>query len=143
MSKNKDFKQTRFEISADELQHRMDEKNRLRDEPLTRAVALLESALDTVITSLGVNVNTDPQTLHMEMDLMGIMVVELDEPSQPSANGYYVILRKTGRDGKLDYIPYAWVGGASVNSEGRCMVDIQWFRDERLTEIAGDRLPEG
>ena len=130
-------------ISADELQHRMDEKNRLRDEPLTRAVALLESALDTVITSLGVNVNTDPQTLHMEMDLMGIMVIEHDEVSQPSANGFYVILRKTDRDGMFDYIPYAWVGGARVNSEGRCMVDIQWFGDERLTEIAGDRLPEG
>ena len=142
MDNKNNFKQTRFDISADELQHRTDEKNRLRDEPLTRAVALLESALETVITSLGVNTNTDPDTLHMQMDLAGIIITEIDDPALANANGFYVSLRKVSAGGKCDYIPFAWVGGARVNSDGRCMVDIQWFRDERLTELTGHKLPE-
>jgi len=128
-----------YEISADELQHRMEQKQKLQDEPVTQAVAILETAVDKVLNTLGVN-TTDEETIVQQMIDLDIVMIEHTDERAPQLNGFYVFTRKLLRNGTYDIIPYAWIGSARLNSVGECFVDIQWYQKEQLTEVGGVRL---
>lgn len=130
----KEVTTTRFEISEDELEARMQRQKEIRIEPVQKAVRILEAALDIVMKSLGIDVDQEPETVKMQQEAMGITIWEHTEETQPQLNGFFIHI------GYDRFIPYAWVGGAYLDSEGKCFCDIQWFQSDRLSEIGGSKL---
>lgn len=128
-----------FEVSEDELQHRIEQKQKLQDEPVTQAVAMLEAAVDKVLNTLGVD-TTDEDIVAQQMIDLDIIMIEHTDERAPQLNGFYIFTRKLLRNGDYDIQPYAWVGSARLNSLGECFVDIQWYQKEQLTEFGGIKL---
>lgn len=128
-----------WEVSADELEHRIEQKQKLHDEPVSQAVAILESAVDKVLNTLGVD-TTDEETIAQQMIDLDIIMIEHTDERAPQLNGFYIFTRKLLRSGEYDIVPYSWVGAARLNSMGECFVDIQWYQKEQLTEVGGVRL---
>ena len=131
---NQQILKDRFSISSDELEDRMQRQAKLHKEPIQRAVALLEAALDKVLIKLGVDVS-DPDSIPDQQDALGIMITEETRPKMAGLQGFFVFVSH-----KQDLIPYAWVGAARLNSIGECFVDIQYFQDQRLEETGGIKL---
>ena len=129
-----DEKKDRFSLSEDELNHIMEQKKKLHDEPVQKAVALIEAAADKVLSTLGVDCS-DPETIAFQMDNLGIIMTEHTDERAPQLNGFFIF-----KQVKSDIIPYAWVGATRVNSSGECFCDIQWFIDERLEETGGIKI---
>ena len=127
----------RFSISADELEHRMQLQKKQHEEPVQKAVALLEAALDRVLTKLGVDVS-DPDSIGQQQMDLGIMITEETRPEMAGLQGFFVFVSHND-----DLVPYAWVGAARLNSVGECFVDIQYFQDQRLEETGGIKLVGG
>jgi uncharacterized linocin/CFP29 family protein len=125
---------TRFEISADELEHRMKLHQEVTLDPGQKAVRILEAAIDKVLTKLGVDV-TDPETIPAQQEALGIIITENTDERTPQINGFFIFAQK----GK-DLIPYAWVGAARLEHDGRCYCDIQYFMDNRLDETGGIKI---
>jgi len=128
-----------YEISADELNHRMEQKQKLQNEPVSQAVAILEAAVDKVLNTLGVN-TADEETVARQMIELDIIMIEHSDERAPQLNGFYIFTKKLLRDGTYDIIPYSWIGSARLNSMGECFCDIQWYQKEQLTEFGGVRL---
>jgi len=131
----KTAKTTRFEISEDELEARMEVQRKVHDEPIQQAVALLDAALEKVLASLGVDFTQSPESIRMQQEFLGIEIMENTDERVPQLNGFFVFVIK----GET-LIPYSWVGAARINSRGECFVDIQWFMDERLEETGGVKV---
>jgi len=132
--KEKDMTKTdRFAISQDELESRMIQKQREQEEPVQKAVALLEAALETVLMTLGVNIEIGD--IPAQQDALGIMITEETREELAGINGFFIFVTK-----KNDLVPYAWVGAARLNSVGECFVDIQYFQDNRLEETGGEKI---
>ena len=127
----------RFSISADELEDRMQRQTQLHKEPVQRAVALLEAALDKVLTKLGVDVS-DPDSIPDQQEDLGIMITEETRPEMAGLQGFFVFVTH-----RHELIPYCWIGAARLNSVGECYVDIQYFMDNRLEKTGGIKLVGG
>ena len=128
-----------FEVSEDELQHRIEQKQKLQDEPVTQAVAILEAAVDKVLNTLGVD-TTDEETVAQQMIDLDIIMIEHTDERAVQLNGFYIFTKKLLRSGEWDIQPYSWIGAARLNSLGECFVDVQWYQKEQLTEFGGVRL---
>jgi len=126
----------RYHISVDELAARMQAQEKYHNDPVKKAVALLDLALEKVLTKLGVNVELGD--IPAQQDQLGIIVTEETREELAGINGYYIFLSR-----KEDLIPYAWIGAARLNSNGECFVDIQYFQDNRLDEVGGIKLVGG
>jgi len=123
----------RFHISQDELESRMEKQAKFHDQPIQKAVAILEMAVDSVLKKLGVDVTRDD--IAEQMDLMGIIMTEETREEMAGLNGFFVFVRK-----KNDIIPYAWIGAAQLNSIGECSCEIHWLQDNRMDEIGKVKL---
>lgn len=123
----------RFHVSQDELESRMEKQAKFHDQPIQKAVAILEMAVDTVLKKLGVDVTRDD--IPDQMDLLGIIMTEETREEMAGLNGFYVFLNQKG-----DIIPYAYIGGAQLNSIGECSCEIHFFQDERLVVVGGEKL---
>lgn len=123
---------TRFEISTDELAHRMKLQEESQD-PGRKAVLILEAAIDKVLKRLGVDVTQD--NIPEQMEALGIIMTENSSETTPQLNGFYFFLRRG-----TDIISYAWAGAARIDSTGRCFCDIQYFLDDKLDEIGGIKI---
>ena len=123
----------RFHISTDELESRMEKQQKYHDQPIQRAVAILEMAVDTVLKKLGIDVTRDD--IPDQMELMGIIMTEETREEMAGLNGFFIFVKK-----KNDIIPYAWVGQAQLNSIGECSCEIHWFQDERMDKMGGIKL---
>jgi hypothetical protein len=124
-----------FEISADELQHRMELQQKYHDEPLTKAVAMLDEARDSVMRELGVDTNQPPEILQAQQEDLGIILTEEHRPEMAGLNGWFVFLKK-----KDDIIPFCWIGAAQLNSNGECSCEIHYFNDNRLKVMGGFKV---
>jgi hypothetical protein len=132
----------RFNISADELEARMQKQQELHNEPCQKAVMILEAALDKVLEKLGVNTTQvypdGSSTVADQMNALGIIMTENTDERSPQINGFFIFVTRN-----CDLIPYAWVGAARINHNGECFADIQWFVDNRLDETGGVKLIKG
>ena len=128
-----EIKKDRFSISADELESRMLQKQKEHDEPIQKAVLLLETALEQVLIKLGVK--PDLGDIPAQQDALGIIITEETREEMAGINGFFVFISRYG-----DIIPFAWVGAARVSSAGECFVDIQYFQDDRLVETGGFKV---
>ena len=122
-----------FEISEDELADRMFKQSKEHDAPVQKAVAILEAAIDSVLKTLGVDVTRDD--VAEQMNELGIIMIEETREEMAGINGFYLFKTK-----KKDIIPIAWVGAAGINSQGKCFCEINWFKDERMSEITGPKI---
>jgi hypothetical protein len=156
------IKRDRFSISEDEMNSRMEQKQKEQVEPAQKGVALLEAACDKVLNSLGVDTSNADLVAKQMVELSIVMDEHTDERA-PQLNGFFFYICKMKRkfeslppgiptplalfevNGELffklcDMIPYAWVGAVRVNSRGEVFCDIQWFQDNRLTETGGEKI---
>jgi len=127
------MKEDRFAISQDELEARMAKKEAVQDEPVKKAVELLEAALERVLTKLGVDVEAGD--IPAQQDQLGITITEETREEMAGINGFFIFVSRKG-----DLIPYGWIGAARLNSVGECFVDIQYFEDDRLEETGGVKI---
>ena len=123
----------RFHVSADELESRMEKQQKYHDQPIQKATAILEMAIDTVLKKLGVDVTRDD--VAEQMELMGIVMTEESREEMAGLNGFFIFVRK-----KNDLVPYAWIGQAQLNSIGECSCEIHWFQDERMDKVGEIKL---
>lgn len=123
----------RFNISADELESRMENQEKHHDEPIRKAVAVLEMALDTVLEKLGVNFELG--NIQLQQEALGIIITEEIRPEFASINGFFVSVVKDN-----DIVPYSWIGDAKLNSMGEVSCEIQYFIDDRLEVIGGGKI---
>jgi hypothetical protein len=122
----------RFHCSADELEHRMQVQAEQREEPVKKAVELLDMALEKVLTKLGVNISLG--AIPDQQHALGITICEEVREEMAGVMGFYIYV------GYEDVIPYAWIGAARLEKDGNCYVDIQYFQDNRLEETGGVKL---
>jgi len=127
-----EIRKDRFHISADELEARMQAQAKYHEEPVKKAVAILEMALNKVMTKLGVNVEED---IPAQQDALGIIITEETREEMAGLNGFFVFLSRVG-----DIIPYAWVGAAKLNHIGECSCEVHYFQDDRLDEVGGIKI---
>jgi hypothetical protein len=127
------MREDRFSISQDELEARMAKKEAVQDEPVKKAVELLEAALERVLAKLGVNIEAGD--IPAQQDQLGIMITEETREEMAGINGFFIFVSRKG-----DLIPYGWVGAARLNTQGECFVDIQYFEDNRLEETGGIKV---
>lgn len=124
-----------FSISADELNHRMELKAKLKDEPCRQAVEILSAALDKVLSSLGVNTEEpNSDTIKRQQEFLGITITENDNELTPQLNGFFIYCDYD------NFTPYAWVGAAYLNSMGEGFCEIQWFQKNRMDTVGGLKL---
>ena len=124
-----------FEISDDELMARMVKQQQYHDEPLTKAIAMLDEARDQVMRNLGVDTDQPPEILQAQQEDLGIIVTQEVREEMAGLIGWFIFVRK-----KDDIIPYAWVGGAQLDSMGVCKCEIHYFNDNRLVEVKGVKV---
>jgi len=124
-----------FEVSEDELCARMLKKVQVKDSPAHKAVEVLEAGIDSVLKTLGVDVTRDD--IPDQMNSLGILMTEHTDERAPQLNGFFIYLMRPAQN---DMIPYAWVGSAQINSEGKCCCEIHRFIDERMSEITGIKV---
>jgi hypothetical protein len=115
------------EISADELTARMEKQELIHDEPLRKAVKVLEGAIEKVVKSLGVNVEHD---IPSQLKFLNIHIKEVE-----NYPGIFIMIDKG-----IEIEPYAWVSDAIMMSDGTYKYEIQWFRENRLETIGGVKV---
>jgi hypothetical protein len=123
----------RYSISADELESRMQKQAKFHDEPLTKAVAVLEEGLLKIMASLGVDITRDDDSIRMQQEFLGIDVNTLD--------GYPGVFISVSRKGEP--VPYAWISDAILKSDGTYHYEIQFFQNNKLEEIGGIKIVGG
>jgi hypothetical protein len=122
----------RFNISADELEHRMQLQEKYHNDPARQAAAILDMALEMVMKKLGVNVEED---IPLQQEQLGIMVMEENREEMAGLNGFFVFVNKQG-----ELVPFAWIGSAQLNSLGECGCEVHWFNDNRMDAVGGVKL---
>jgi len=124
---------TRYEISADELAHREDLQEKFHYEPVRAAVRVLERALEKVMESLGVDIFGN---IPEQQQALGIFITE--DAIEGGLGGYHVTtMTKEGLK------PYAWVGSAKLDSQGKVSCEIWWLNTERLDTVEGPKIVGG
>lgn len=124
---------SKFKISVDELENRMEKQKLFHDEPIKKAVTLLDLALERVLARLGVNVELGD--IPTQQVALGIVIAEETRVEMAGLQGYFIYVTRRG-----DLIPYAWIGAARLDREGRCWVNIHYFQDEQLEEMGGVKI---
>jgi hypothetical protein len=115
-----------FEISEDELQHRMNKKAILKDEVCTKANEMVFAMLDNILKYLGMNVNTDDLTTQKE--ILGVHITTLE-----FYPGIFVI---------KDMVPFAWVSDARINHLGEIYCEAHMFELDTMWGLKIGKLPE-
>jgi len=121
---------TRYEISADELNNRMERQARFHEEPIQRAVAVLEAGLEKVIASLGVDMTKGDESIRLQQELLGI-----ENRTLEGYPGVFVLVNKSGEPA-----PYAWISDAILRSDGTYHYEIHWFQKDKLEVMGGIKI---
>ena len=129
----KNMKRKWFQISEDELNARMEAKKKLQDDPVTKAVEMLEAAIEKVLIPLGVK--PELGNIDAQQEQLGIVITEHTDERAPQLNGFFIFSIRKG-----NLIPYSWVGAARVDSNGQVMVDIHYFQKNNMTTVGGLKL---
>lgn len=114
-----------FEVSVDELTHRMFKQKVMHDDPITQAGALLYHALDEVLKGLGVDVDGDVQ---LQQEVMGIKVVEMGKDWPENCRGFTVVLDPYEA-------PYAFVRDPVMNKEGNILCEVWLYHTGTMLEF--------
>ena len=118
---------TRDEVSVDELCYRELLKEEFKIKPTKKAVEILESRIKEVLTKLGVNTDTDGDSLRRQMALMNIHISSFGD-EYPKAAGLYIsaIINSVLQ-------PYAYISAAKLE-RGGYRFPIYYWLEEKLDE---------
>ena len=115
-----------FEVSADELAHRMFKQKVMHDEPITQAGALFYHALDEVLKGLGVDVEGDVQ---LQQEAMGIKVLDMKPPDFPPDCRGYTVVSPPYDD------PDAWVREPVMTKDGNILCEVWMIKKKEMREF--------
>jgi len=127
--------QDRFQISVDEMAHRMDLQRKEHDKPLASAAELMYEAIDVIMKELGVDVTAEPEIIHKQQEDLGILIWNEEREEMAGLMGHYIHV------GGKRVIPYSWVGIPYLASDGLCYVDIHHFKKGILIRYGGIKIP--
>ena len=119
----------RHSISADELNHRMEMQEELRDKPLRNVAEFIDTALRKVLKTLGVDVTQEDVT--QQQIALGIVITERPPEEMGQLSGFYVIAGAT---------PIAIIGDAWLANDGLAYLDIYWIQREYKERFGGIKI---
>lgn len=126
-----------FEISLDELEHRMQIDKERRIDPLTEMGKEFFRCIDKVLIQLGVDLDSDIPIIDQCKEL-GIFLRSNSDELTPQLHGVFVSVLRTRSfieiDQEPDIFPYAWVSAPFMLNSGKAKCEIQYFQDERMEE---------
>ena len=117
----KNITTNRFQVSVDELEARMQRRHEKHVAPAEKAAEVMGDAVYRVLARLGVHTNQDPEIVKAEQEALGITIWDRFDEEQPQLNGFYI------HKDYDEYTPFAWVGDAFLDTEGKCWCTIWWF----------------
>jgi hypothetical protein len=124
----------RHEISEDELMYRQFLQDQWRIKPSRKAVQILETRICEVLNKLGINTDSDPESIQLQMEIMNVHINLLGEDDVPKAAGLYF---SAVVKGVLQ--PYAYIPTAKVE-KGKFWFPIVYWGEEGGK---GEQLDEG
>jgi hypothetical protein len=128
----------RFSISQDELEDRMQRQQKYHEEPIQKAVRIMDQARDKVMRRLGVDTEQPVEILHLQQESLGILMIQETRPEMAGLNGWSIFAPKNN-----DLVPIAWVGAAYLDSNGDCWCEIHWLQENRMEKYGGTKLIGG
>ena len=124
------------QISKDEHEHIQAEHQRIKIDPAVKAVLLIDTAIEKVLSELGVDLNRD---IPEQKELFGIHILEskdfIPDNVAPHLSGFYIMKEKNDT-----IVPVALVGDAFVNQNSQISVQITWFEKMKIEYITGERI---
>ena len=121
--------------SEDELVYRQMLYDQWKTKPSRKAVMILQDRIAEVLKKLGIDTDAEDDSIHMQMELLGVYINSLSEEDVPSAAGLYISASITGT-----LAPYAWISTAQVTKLGEYLFPIVYWGEEGGR---GERLDEG
>ena len=125
----------RFNISQDELQHRMFLQSKYHDQPCAKAVDLMIEAMDNIMKKLGVDVAQEAEVIQQQQADLGITIWSEERDEMAGLQGYYI------HTGGVEYIPHAWVGAPYLANDGLVYLDVHDFKHNVLIKFGGIKVP--
>jgi hypothetical protein len=119
----------RTQISADELEARMQAQEKYHDAPLRNVTEFIEGAIRRVLKELGVDVTQDYDLIIAQKDAMGIKIASVPLEMMGKLSGLYV---------SRNNVPIANIGDAFMAKNGLAYLKILWIRkDTDIEELFG------
>ena len=125
-----------WEISMDELEHRMALQKKVRTDPVSEMVKTFFKALDEVLRKLGVDPDSEIYTIDDQCEANGVILQSNDDPRTPQLHGIFVFWKKFSliTPTLTDIIPYAWVEAPKMQKDGSAKCRIEWYAENKETE---------
>jgi hypothetical protein len=121
----------RYQISADELHHRMEMQDKLHNKPLISVVDFISEAIGKVMETLGVNtLQSDDLVKQQQIDL-GITIAECPPEQMGELSGFYIVSRET---------PIAIVCDPYLAGDGFSYLNILWLQTNIMESFGGVRI---
>ena len=121
----------RTQISADELEARMNAQEKYHNKPLRSVAEFIEGAIRRVLKELGVDVTKDDESVKLQQELMDIIIAERPPEERGRLSGFYVI-----RGG----VPIAIIGDAFMAKNGLAYLKILWIQTNIEELFGGVRI---
>jgi hypothetical protein len=121
----------RFNISSDEMHHRMEMQDKLHNKPLMSVVDFISEAIGKVMETLGVNtLQSDDLVKQQQIDL-GITISECPPEQMGELSGFYIISGET---------PVAIVCDPHLASDGLAYLNILWIQTNVMEKFGGVKI---
>lgn len=128
-----------WQISLDELEHRMSLQRKMRTDPITEMNKEFYRCVDRVLKRLGVDPDSEDYSIDEQCEQLGIIMQGSDDDRAPQIRGIFIFALKKRLSVELqqepDIIPYAWVSAPKpVGRNGKSKCEIQYFQDNKMDE---------
>jgi hypothetical protein len=121
----------RFNISSDEMHHRMEMQNKLHNKPLMSVVDFIFKAIDKVVETLGVDISQSNEMIKQQQIALGITIADTPPEQMGELSGFYVISGET---------TIAIVCDPYLAGDGFSYLNILWLQENRMERFGGIRI---
>ncbi len=121
----------RFNISADELEHRMQKQILEHDAPLKSVTDVISDAISRVLSTLGVDVSQSDELIKQQQETLGIVISEHHLEEMGELSGFYI---------QVGNVPHAIVGDPFLASDGFSYLKIFWVQKNKMETFGGIRI---
>lgn len=121
----------RFNISADELEHRMSLQEKYHDKPLISVVEFMCEAINKVLKSLGVDISQSDEMVKRQQIDLGIEIVDTPPEQMGELSGFYINSRE---------VPIAIICDPYLANDGLAYLNIMWIQTNIMEKFGGVRL---
>jgi hypothetical protein len=132
-----------YEISEDELNHRMMVQKSQRIIPVSAAVKEFDRAVDRFIRTLGVNPDLE-ESIGWQMEQLGIVRWENVDERTPQLWGWFFAVMKRPlvlvHEDDFELEPVGWVSAPKMRKDGTAYCKVEDWRKGTLTETEGVKV---